>query len=326
MHYWIDVFTVKTLRQFLRAGAHTSGWSERHAKMVQQVAPGDILVCYVTVVQTWVGALRVVGPSDDQRPIWGGGNYPVRLEVEPLVRLDLDTAVPMEQLEGKVDFYRDTSDKGKYKTFLRSGLRRFTKDGDGRRLVRLLKKSSTGEGIPLTPLVNPRSWKDAETPPPRGARRLDLGSDGSDGEGWGRNFVQKNEDDTELGHEGEEQVLAWEKERLRARGRADLADQVRQVSRESPGASYDIGSFGDAGEKLFVEVKTTTEDANRPFFVSRNEMQFSRQHKYSYCLYRVYDFRTDPKYYRLPGPVDKTCETRAEAYSAIPKGGGRERK
>ena len=146
MHYWIDLFTTESLRQFLDAGAHTSGWSEHHAKTIQSVSPGDILVSYVTVVQKWVGAMRVVGPSTDKRPIWGDGMYPVRLEVEPLVLLDLEAAVPMAGLEGKVDFYRGPEDKGKYKGFLRTGLTRFENGADGEFLLGLLKESSSGGG------------------------------------------------------------------------------------------------------------------------------------------------------------------------------------
>ena len=50
----------------------------------------------------WVGALEVVGPSDDERDIWSFADFPARLAVKPLVMLDPEHGVPMSELEGKV--------------------------------------------------------------------------------------------------------------------------------------------------------------------------------------------------------------------------------
>ena len=46
--YWLDLFTGTTWEEFLAAGGEVSGFRERRWKTVQQMKPGDYLLCYVT--------------------------------------------------------------------------------------------------------------------------------------------------------------------------------------------------------------------------------------------------------------------------------------
>ncbi len=68
------------------------------------------ILCYITGIMHWVGALEVIGPSDDTRQIWNLDdnseklNFPVRLAVKPILTLNPEYGVPMKELEGKVSF------------------------------------------------------------------------------------------------------------------------------------------------------------------------------------------------------------------------------
>ena len=137
-NYWLDIFTAATLKEFREAGAHTSGFPERQQNTVNKVQPGDIFLCYVTGVSRWVGALEVVGPSDDDRPIWSSGTYPVRLEVKPLILRDPEDGVPLAALEGRVSFFQGPSDRPAYKFFLRSSPKLFKHREDGETILELL--------------------------------------------------------------------------------------------------------------------------------------------------------------------------------------------
>jgi hypothetical protein len=44
--YWLDLFTGTTWEEFLAAGGEVSGFRERRWKTVQQMKPGDYLLCY----------------------------------------------------------------------------------------------------------------------------------------------------------------------------------------------------------------------------------------------------------------------------------------
>lgn len=119
MNYWFDAFTGRTWDEFRKAGASVSGFNERFRKQVGRLKPGDILLCYLTGVMRWVGALEVVGPTNDQTAIWSESGFPVRVSVKPVVLLDAEHGVPMSQLEAKVSFFRGPEDFGKYRGIVR---------------------------------------------------------------------------------------------------------------------------------------------------------------------------------------------------------------
>jgi hypothetical protein len=135
MNYWLDLFTGTTWKEFRDAGSRISGFSHRMRGTVAKIARGDILLCYLTGVMRWVGALEVVGPSRDKTKLWSQGDFPARLEVKPLITLDPETGVPMESLQGKVQFYKTESDKAKFKGFVRGSPRQFKRPEDGQLIL-----------------------------------------------------------------------------------------------------------------------------------------------------------------------------------------------
>jgi len=139
--YWLNLFTGKTWEDFKAAGAKTSGFREKRRKTVQSIQAGDILLCYITGIQRWAGALRVVGHSKDDREIWSLDQFPARLDVEPVILLDPKFGVPMDALEGKVDFYQNASDKGYYKAFLRGSPSKFKYNKDAEFILGLLQEA-----------------------------------------------------------------------------------------------------------------------------------------------------------------------------------------
>ena len=67
MKYWLDLFTGTTWQEFRAAGAGVSGFSAKRRNLAQSVEKNDILLCYLTGVMRWVGALEVQGRSTDTR-------------------------------------------------------------------------------------------------------------------------------------------------------------------------------------------------------------------------------------------------------------------
>lgn len=125
MNYWIDLFTGTTWEEFLKDGAKVTGFRHRMRNTVSNIPPGDILFCYVTGVKRWIGALEVIGQSDDQRRIWKREEFPARLEVRPIVILKPEKSLPIEDLEGRVDFYQGPEDRGKFKGFVKVSIQTF---------------------------------------------------------------------------------------------------------------------------------------------------------------------------------------------------------
>ena len=141
MNYWLDLFDGTTWAEFREAGANITGFNARVRGYCKRLQKGDLLLCYVVGVKRWVGALEVLGPSDDTRPIWSGTDFPVRFEVKPLVALDPECGIPMEQLEGKLVFYQGPEHRGGYKGFVRRSPNMFTRSEDGATILRLLREA-----------------------------------------------------------------------------------------------------------------------------------------------------------------------------------------
>lgn len=139
MNYWLDLFTGTTWNEFRNTGACVTGFRERMRKASTRVRNGDIFICYMTGVQRWVGALKVIGPSDNSQNIWTQDSFPVRFEVEPLILLDAEYGVPMEQLECRVSFYQSASDRGKYKGFIRMSPNLFRNSLDAQLILDLIR-------------------------------------------------------------------------------------------------------------------------------------------------------------------------------------------
>jgi hypothetical protein len=153
MNYWIDLFTGTTWREFRDAGANVSGFRIKQAKTAKQMKKGDIFLCYLTGVMRWVGALEVLGTSSDTRKIWQEQDFPVRFEVKPRILLDPEHGIPMEQLEGRVKFFAGPKDRGKFKGFVRSSLRKFDNPQDGELILSML---SEVEKNPVSRPVDPK--------------------------------------------------------------------------------------------------------------------------------------------------------------------------
>ena len=152
MQYWLDLFTGTTWDEFRRAGARVSGFRNRMRRTVAKMQAGDVLLCYMTGVMRWVGALEVIGPSDDKRDIWSVAEFPERVAVKPLVMLDAENGVPMSELEGKVEFYQGSFDRPGYKAFIRRSPNPFKRPGDGELVMQLLRRAQAN---PISRPVDP---------------------------------------------------------------------------------------------------------------------------------------------------------------------------
>jgi len=123
-----------------------------------------------------------------------------------------------------------------------------------------------------------------------------------------RDYLEREAYNRSLGLAGEDFALRFERWRLVDIGAGQLAEKVEHVSQtRGDGLGYDILSFEPDGRQRFIEVKTTSFGQRTPFFVSANELRFSRDHEQSFRLYRLYDFRATPRLFELDGRIDTHC-------------------
>ena len=107
----------------------------------------------------------------------------------------------------------------------------------------------------------------------------------------GGDYAARDARNRTLGTAGELLVLEHEKKRLKAAGRPDLASKVLHVADiEGDGAGYDVRSFEQDGMPRFIEVKTTRGSKQEEFYVSQNEIAFSKHKPSQFYLYRVFNY------------------------------------
>lgn len=106
--YWLDLFTYETWTEFLNAGASVSGFRENRWKTVQSIKPGDIFLCYLTGISRWIGLLEVTGPAfEDKTKIWSRADFPSRIQVKLLAKLDPLTAVPVIDMRQQLSVFQN---------------------------------------------------------------------------------------------------------------------------------------------------------------------------------------------------------------------------
>src|SRR5262245_37534657 len=111
MAYYLDLFTPRTWKEFNESGAKVTGFRDNHWVRAGKIKPGDVFLCYVVGAKRWVGALEVASERyRDESPIWTEEVFPVRFKVKPLVMLEAECGVPMEDFRGKLSFFPDSDE------------------------------------------------------------------------------------------------------------------------------------------------------------------------------------------------------------------------
>lgn len=109
-----------------------------------------------------------------------------------------------------------------------------------------------------------------------------------------------------LGDEGEKFAVRFEQARLLAERKERLAGKVERVSvSRGDGLGYDVLSFEADGRERLIEVKTTAYGPATPFIVTRNEVSVSKELEAHYRLYRVFDFRRQPRLFQMAGQIER---------------------
>lgn len=132
------------------------------------------------------------------------------------------------------------------------------------------------------------------------------------------NYAEIENRNRKLGSSGEEFVFKYEQYRLTKAGRPDLAKEVIWTAKVlGDGAGFDIQSFDETRDvERFIEVKTTNSGKYQPFLITNNELAFSASRPDRYMLYRVFNFRSHPKLFLLPGNIQQHVNLDPRLYRA----------
>ena len=99
-------------------------------------------------------------------------------------------------------------------------------------------------------------------------------------------YKKEQERKHNIGNIGEELIFEFEKEKLRKLGLEDLVDKVKRVSLENSHLGYDILSFNENKEEIYIEVKTKSQNINYiDFYLTANEYETLTKNENNFIYY-----------------------------------------
>lgn len=132
------------------------------------------------------------------------------------------------------------------------------------------------------------------------------------------NYLEREQKNRKLGQIGEELVIQFEKWNLINLGKEKLADKIEWISMEQgDGAGFDILSRNPNGTDKYIEVKSTKLSKETPFFFTRNELQFSKNHSKDFHLYRVFNLEEQAKMFIKKGELNLICHSIPMTYKGF---------
>lgn len=129
------------------------------------------------------------------------------------------------------------------------------------------------------------------------------------------NFLEREQNNRQLGEKGEQFVFNYESWRLKNAGKENLADKIEWVAKEKgDGMGFDILSKTIKGKDMFIEVKTTKLAKETPIYFSRNEWKFALLKEKGFFLYRVFNFEEDPRIFIKQGNYESFCKLQPQNF------------
>ncbi len=128
-----------------------------------------------------------------------------------------------------------------------------------------------------------------------------------------RDYLTQYINDFEIGEAGEALVYKYECDVIESekkRGNIDKNIFVKWVSRDDDSAGYDILSYDiKTKNEKYIEVKSTSGGKNTAFYISENELLFSKMNSDNYYIYRVYGLKNQGTsvvgFYLINGDLEK---------------------
>ena len=110
-----------------------------------------------------------------------------------------------------------------------------------------------------------------------------------------------------IGRKGEKIVFDFEKEKLRKINLNNLSEKVRWHAELNEKPGYDITSFDDKGDEIFIEVKSSSGKTINDVDLTKNEIMsmFNKKTKEKFYIYLVTNALTKPEIEVIKNPSER---------------------
>lgn len=136
-------------------------------------------------------------------------------------------------------------------------------------------------------------------------------------------YIKEHIRNTYIGERGERLVYELERKKLKNavnEGKIPSMDKLlKWVSLEDDSLGYDILSYdAEIKRPIFIEVKTTTKTKFTPFYMSTDEIEFSKKNATQYKLYRVFNLNNaTAEYFELVGDISDSTNVKIDAVNYL---------
>ncbi|HLA45597.1 MAG TPA: hypothetical protein VJZ27_19265 [Aggregatilineales bacterium] len=121
MQYWTHLYTWRTWQEFLQHGGNITGFPERRWNTVQQMQPGDFILCYLIGVSRYLAILEVTGEAfTGYKPIWSERVYPARIPVRIVMDLLPEYGIPVVAMANELSYFKNITDPRAWSAHFRS--------------------------------------------------------------------------------------------------------------------------------------------------------------------------------------------------------------
>jgi hypothetical protein len=157
--YWAVCFTLQTWAEAIEAGGNVVGFRASSQGHFRKMAVGDYLLCYLTGISRFVAIQEVKSEVFlDDAPIWSDDDFPFRVRVKDVVRLEPETAVPVTHLSHKLSIFQNLTSPSSWGVHFRTSPKKW-KEEDGQVVVTALREASRNP-IPISLSDRQRFLKD----------------------------------------------------------------------------------------------------------------------------------------------------------------------
>ena len=110
-----------------------------------------------------------------------------------------------------------------------------------------------------------------------------------------------------IGRKGEKIVFDFEKEKLKKINLNNLSEKVRWHAELNEKPGYDITSFDDKGDEIFIEVKSSSGKTINDVDLTKNEIMsmFNKKTKEKFYIYLVTNALTNPEIEVIRNPSER---------------------
>ncbi len=138
--YWLNVLNKTTWQEFLNAEREISAFKDDRWITVQNIKPGDYLLCYITDISGWIGILEVISEPYRDESIFKLDDLTSKVRVKIVNKLELENAVPVVAMGNKLSMFQSLKNPNKWRMLFKGSPRKINQQ-DAQEIVKAIQNA-----------------------------------------------------------------------------------------------------------------------------------------------------------------------------------------